>query len=212
MKPTTGNFFLETIIGLRHDEDLILHRKITSFSEGEDFLVMEFLEREFEKERITYPNPVPVFNNEVALFGAKLLYVVAELILYRELDLKQIQLIWPRYDGKVDAGALLSADLCLRFLPQITWQLKSIDPDDEILSLVNKELERWHYSAVGYEILVDGLQWEQLENNSCLMQLYANRVIERKASDLAALPQMSSWVKETMGNYEAALWPGKIIR
>ena len=106
----------------------------------------------------------------------------------------------------IQPSQILSADLTLRFLPIVLQQADDIDPEDPLIELIEQVLTLWHYSSIGYLLKEEDLDFESILKNPCLLQLYTNRVIEKKADDLAQKPQLQKHIKASLGDYKELLW------
>jgi len=85
-------------------------------------------------------------------------------------------------------------------------QIKVIDADDLIIQVLEGHLKQWHYSAIGYNLNPEMLNFQQILENNSLKQLYINRIIENKSKKLAELPNLNEHVKASMGNYSSYFW------
>ena len=202
---SSKTYFLNTIEHLRINEEIILYTNLPHISE-EDNLTIAFLEKEYANESTHYPYTPPAYNALAALWGAKTIYYALQLILYRENKGKDLPLLLPVYTDEQNASAILSADLCLRFLSQVLDQIKVIDADDLIIQVLEGHLQQWHYSAIGYNLNPEMLNFQQILENNSLKQLYINRIIENKSKKLAELPNLNEHVKASMGNYSSYFW------
>lgn len=205
--PQQKNAFLETIYHLRTIEQVILYNKLLAITVTEEKEVVDFLETEYEREALNYPFEAPVFNAKASIWASKIVYFSAQLLLYREHKEAELNSLLPDFDGIIDASALLSADLCLRFLPQIVLEIDKIDPEDVVLNLLNKKLETFHYSAIGFELPAENLRLDGIFENPCLKQLYLDRIVEKKAHKLTLLPQINESLKANFGDYKKYFFP-----
>lgn len=198
--------FLETLYHLRTVEHLTLYQKIEALSRDEENRARDFLEGEFEREATAYPAAVPVYNATAALWGAKTTYFSGQLFLYRDNKPSELAGIVPQFPGKVDAAAMLSADVCLRFLPGIINGLNTVDTEDPLIPMLKGYLKQFHYSAIGMDM---ELKWEDIENafaNPCLSRLYLDRITERRAIQWASIPQVKEMLLADMGDYTQVFW------
>ena len=198
--------FYNTINQLRQNEELILYDRVLHFLDEDEQLVKEFLKIEFEIESQNYPFTPPAYNETAALWGAKLIYTTCQLILYRENKEAELPLLLPVYNNEIDAAAILSADLCLRFLPQALQQTKNIDPDDALITVVENHLQQWHYSGIGYVLNAATVNFDTVFANECMQQLYIDRVIQKKDMQRAMLPLLQKKITAAMGIYSATFW------
>lgn len=184
----------------------MLYYKMLQYIPEDEVLVEEFLEIEYDTERIGFPFQAPAFNKSAALWAAKTMYTSCQLILFREKQESELALLLPVYNQPIDAGAILSADLCLRFLPQVLLQTQRIDPDDALISEIEKHLQVWHYSSIGYTKNVVITADDEIFKNKCLEQLYADRVVEKKDTSRAMQPCLRDKIKADLGIFTPIFW------
>ncbi len=200
------NNFLETIYNIRTLEHLILFDKVLEIYPLEEKETIEFLQDEFDREVLDYPFIAPKFDEKAGIWAAKNLFFASQLLLYREHSLKDLPKLFSDFSFEINASTILSVDLCLRFLPQIVLELKKIDSEDMLIPILEKQLDKFHYSAIGFEINIDNLNFDFLNNNACLKQLYVDRIIERKAIKYALNPEINILISESLGNYKTEFW------
>lgn len=197
--------FIETIYHLRTIEQVILYTKVLKISSKEEKDTLEFLEDEYEKECLNYPFQVPNFDKEAALWASKIVYFAVQLLLNREDTEKDLNVLLPDFKGKMNASSILSADLCLRFLPQIVRQMKELDSEDPVNPILEKFLTQFHYSSIGYELDSTERDFKDFEN-LCYQQLYLNRVCERKDKATAVHPKINRLLHSNFGDYKRVFW------
>lgn len=192
---------------LREEEEVCLYRQVLDLGKEEMEEIVHYLAKEYELERKEYPFKAPTFDQEAALWGAMTIYKSAQLLLYRAHKAKDLQQLIPPYPGLIDAGAMLSADLCLRFLPDIVHELEGIDIEDELLPILLQLLQVWHYSAIARPSdAVEKLDFIPITSNDCLLQLYCNRVIEYKNLNLAKQPTLQGRIAANLGDFKQQFW------
>jgi hypothetical protein len=200
-------YFLQMIQDLRRQEEIVLHQNILAKDPQEQEEVIRFLRNEYEKEALNYPFSAPPFDPAAASWSSDIVYHAAQLILYREHKNAELEKLFPEFGTEApDASAILTADLCLRFLPEMIFQLKVIDSQDALIPLLEQLLHKWHYSGIKYELEPEALDFEQIASDPCTMQLYVNRVIEYKKLKLSAHPVCAAQVKSSLGMYTGELW------
>lgn len=198
--------FLETIYHLRTIEQIILYNKMTKVLSKEEKETILFLESEYENEILEYPGQAPDFHGEAALWGAKTLYFAAQLVLFRDHKIEELPVFLPEFKGEINAQVLLSADLCLRFLPQIILELKRIDADDKAIPILEKHMTDFSYSAIGFDVVSEVINPDVVFSDSCLKQLYLNRVVERKAKKNAEIENVKTELLAGFGDYKHVFW------
>jgi MoxR-vWA-beta-propeller ternary system domain bpX4 len=202
----TKSSFLDTIYHLRTIEQIILSDKLLTISKEEEKDTISFLEAEYEREILEYPGVAPEFKTDAALWAAKTVYLAAQLLLYREHKITDLEVILADFDGNQDASAVLSADLCLRFLPQIIEEMKRIDPDDLVIPILEKHLYQFHYSSIGFEVDIKKINFDIIASNDCLQQLYIDRIVHRKAIKFTESDFIKKELEIGFGDYKKIFW------
>ncbi|SHM32678.1 hypothetical protein SAMN05444484_105157 [Flavobacterium chilense] len=198
--------FLDTIYHLRTIEQIILYDKLITIAQTEETEVVLFLETEYENEILEYPGIAPDFNAGAALWGARTLYLATQLLLHREHKMNDVKELLPFYIGVLDASAIISADLCLRFLPQIITKIREIDPEDLVIEILEKHLIQFHYSAIGSDLDTENVNFETLVTNDCLLQLYIDRIVQRKSIRWAQSDFIKKQLEIGFGDYQKLFW------
>lgn len=191
---------------LRQHEEIVLYGYVLDISENEEEEVSTFLKKEYEREVLNFPYAPPGFDPAAALWAAKAVYVIAQLILYRKNKEADLTLLLPDFESVKSPAAIISCDLCLRFLPDIIFQLKTIDPEDPLILILEKRLSEWHYSGINYPLETDTLNFGSISTDPCLYQLYINRVIASRNVKLAQHEACISQVKASIGIFNTDLW------
>lgn len=197
--------FLETIYHLRTIEQIILYDKVMEVTAQEEKETIEFLRDEFDKEKLEYPFEAPKFDEEASIWASKIIYFATQLLLNRSDTKKDLVKFLPVFKNHVTVATMLSADLCLRFLPQIIQEFKNIDADDVIIPMLENHLKMFHYSAIGFEnekAIID----YKLFDNQCFKQLYLNRVTNIKDSFLSKIPELNKMLQGNFGDYSKVFW------
>ena len=200
------NYFLQTLQHLRQHEEVLLYNNLLHATAQQQQEAAVYLAEEYQRESINYPFGAPAFNPPAALWAARTVYTASQLMLYREQGVAELEGLLPEYDKTIDAAAVLSADLLLRFLPSIISQLNALNPDDKLIRLLLFHLTRWHYSGVPWPLPVHDLRFEAVVCDKCLYQLYIDRVIENKRLPLAQHPLLTGGVHASLGMFAAVYW------
>ncbi|MCE2995414.1 MAG: hypothetical protein ACK5RG_20685 [Cyclobacteriaceae bacterium] len=194
------------IKSLRESEEVILYYKNITFSPDEDQMVVDFLKSQYEEEKMDYPDSPPEYDEVAALWAAKTVYVAAQLILFRQDKEETLNNLFLPIHIPTTPGSILSADLCLRFLPEMIKNLKAIDSEDLLIDLLEERLKKWHYSSVNYPLRIEELDFTEVYANACLQHLYCDRIIRYKNLPLALIPFFKSKVQAQMGLYGKEFW------
>lgn len=203
---TTESHFYNTIHNLRKNEELILYDKVLEFNIYDEKLIKDFLEHEYNVESINFPFTKPTFNSDAAYWAAKTFYLISQLVIYREHRVEELESILTHYEHPKNPSSILSADLCLRFLPLINFEATIIDQEDKLLIYIRKIMAEWIYSSIGHIDNINQICFVEFENDKCINQLFIDRIIERKDKHLAKLDTWNRKIKATMGDYQNLFW------
>ncbi|MFT2010994.1 hypothetical protein ACMA1I_20140 [Pontibacter sp. 13R65] len=201
-----NNLFLHTLLQLRQQEEIIIFGNMLEITVPEEEEAAAFLTTEFNSECLEYPFTAPEFEKPAALWGARTIYLSAQLLFYRENQVEDLNALLPPYKGKITSASILSADLCLRFLPSILSHLKIIDPDDPLINLLEEHLHNWNFSGVNYSLDNSKLEFATVATDKCLLQLYANRVTAHRNLTLAQHPVFKNLILSNLGIFKDELW------
>lgn len=177
------SYFFDSIELLRTKGDIILHTEFIQWSQDDEEYVTRFLSEEYQREAINYPGEIPDFNSEAALWGAKITFVAAQLLMLRNVKDLVFNNSLPDFEGEMSLSAVLSADLCLKFLPEIIDKAADIDPYDELIEWLENILLKWHFSGIGRRIETpqEPIKHLELVKDSSMMLLYSDRIVKRGA-------------------------------
>lgn len=195
----TEQFFLRMITLLRNEEQVLVYACIPDFSASEGEEVKRFLATEYANECLEYPGHPPAFDASAALWAAQYVYITAQLILYRETPEALLPTHLPEYNGDLTPESILSADLCLRFLPVMLEQITLIDPEDALIPLLRQVLEKWHFSAALSGIITEPSDTESVLQHPTIRQLYCDRIIRSNFSELDKHPAFQSFITASLG-------------
>jgi len=205
MTPASNNHFLLTIRHLREQEEMLIYDRFTSTTITESAAVGDFLQAEYEKEIVGFPGYPPAFVRDAAVWAARIVYNASQLLLFRSQYDKDLGQLLADYPAAIDAGAILSADLCLRCLPDVIGKAKEINPDDVLVPLLEDILMKWHYSGVGY-FKGQAFDWGPVLGSDCLRRLYVDRVIRGQVAELANSRALRSEVRAALGDHGDYFW------
>lgn len=206
MTTEENHSFLDTIHHLRKEQEVLIYNAMVNISQQEYDEVIDYLGREYENELLEYPSSAPGFDGKAALWGAKIIYFSAQLLLNRKNLPDSVQSYLPVYDGEHSAEAALSVDLCLRFLPDLIKELKIIDPEDDVIEVLMAHLNTWHYSGIGMLEGIENLDYATYIKNNCLRQCYVDRIIDKKVRSYAEKTEWKEFVMGSLGNYADQYW------
>ncbi|WP_318848623.1 hypothetical protein [Chryseobacterium sp. JV558] len=202
----TKSPFLDTIFLLRKEECITLFSSLQQISPQEEAEAGDYFETEFEKERLEFLSDQLTCNKETAVWSAKILYHSAQLYLIRENTQKNIENLIPAFKGSRDISSILSADLSLRFLPQVITALNVVDSEDPLISMLEDILMQFHYSGIGYDLDLKNVNWQEELKDKTYRKLYLERIVEKKDYKLAEIPFINKLITAEFGIHKDAFW------
>lgn len=202
----TYTFFFDMIQTLRELEEVILYKNILSISDPEKEKIVLFLEKEYQSEALDFPFISPKFHPQAALWAAETVYYASQFILFRENDDAKMEDFFPAFQFEISPSSILSVDLCFRFVPDMLRQLSLIDPEDSLISILEKHLQTWHFSGINYSLDFKGIDLNIIFTDPCLQQLYLNRITTYKNIHLAKMPKINQLLQANFGIFEETFW------
>jgi hypothetical protein len=201
----TVNCLLDMIRQLRQREEVILYGVLLNLTSEDLAGTTTFLEQEYECEALHFPHAVPPFDASAALWSTRIVYTSAQLLLARESMPTELPTLLPDYEGAQTPSAILSADLCLRFLPAMIKHLRAADSEDPLIPLLEKHLITWHYSGVDHPLDIAALDFSAY-TDPCLHALYRDRIIHHQHIALATHPVFEASIRAAVGLHGNVLW------
>ncbi len=198
--------FLDTLFLLRKEECITIFTDIQEISGKEEQDAADYFESEFEKERLEFLSDQISCDRETAVWAAKVMYHSAQLHLIRENTAKDLNKLIPPFKRERNISAILSADLSLRFLPQIISVLQNADPEDALVKMLENILKEFHYSAIGFDLDLENINWEEELKDKTYRKLYLERIVEQKAYSLAEIPYINQLLIAEFGMYKDIFW------
>lgn len=202
----TGSPFLDTIFLLRKSGSMTVFSNLQEISKKEEMEAGDYFEAEFEKERLEFLSQEIECHKEAAVWAAKVLYHSTQLYLIRENTAKDLDKLIPKLKITPDVSSMVSADLSLRFLPQIVSLLHAADPHDPLVGILEDILTQFHYSGIGYHLNLERINWEKELMNKTYRKLYLERIVKKKAYELAEIPYINKLLISEFGMYKDSFW------
>ncbi|OCK53459.1 hypothetical protein BA768_01570 [Chryseobacterium sp. CBo1] len=202
----TNSPLLDTLFLLRKEECITIFTDIQEISQKEEQDAADYFESEFEKERLEFLSDQINCDHKTAVWAAKVLYHSAQLYLIRENTAKDLNKLILSFKGKRDVSTILSADLSLRFLPQIISVLQNADPEDTLIKMLENILRQFHYSGIGFDLDLENINWEEELKDKTYRKLYLERIVENKAYKLAEIPYINQLLIAEFGMYKEIFW------
>jgi len=194
-----STYFVDLLQTIREEESAILYNNLPEISDAEKQQAIIYLRKTYHEESIGYPRGYPPFDEKAALWGAQILYISCQLVLFRKQNLEDIQVLLNDFSSPKTPSTILSADLMLRFLPSVIEILQSLTPEDPLIELLTQLLEKWHYSGIAFPLNSENLSFETELQDPCLRQLYLDRVVEKSRLDLIENPILNPLLRANYG-------------
>jgi hypothetical protein len=136
---------------------------------------------EYDREyRLSLAGVPPAFDVKIGCETAVAMYRICQCLVYREL-MPQELLPELQLDEKRAASAVAhySADVTMRFLPDV-WRLaRDASESDPLVACLSKLANRWPLSSVGIPV-EQTISIEGFAGHPSLLALYVDRIIERR--------------------------------
>jgi hypothetical protein len=193
-------------------QDLLTTGSITLASqpapfEAADLAAASTLLQDYHAEDcLDLPHTAPAFEAAAALWAAQYLYHAAVLAVVRELDEQAIATYLPAYKGEATPAAHYSADLSLRYLPDLLQLARGLAPADALVARLRRTAGQWPLSFVGHEP-ADADAEAILLAHPALRGAYLDRIIAAHDRARAGQPHLAPLVQATLGAHGAQLWP-----
>ena len=145
-----------------------------------DDAALELLKETELAARANAPGTAPRFDLAAAQWAAEIIYYACQALVCRHLGPEKVQerLRRPCPEPVSSPAAIYSADLLLRYLPNI-WQLaKRIAADDPLVAELRGIGAQWPLSSVGIEG-IEQVDASPVLGHPTLQQLYVDRIIAR---------------------------------
>jgi hypothetical protein len=192
---------------LLDDGNLVLPRTVDGLTNDDQQGALVLLLELYQRDKLAMPYDAPPFDPEAALWGAKYIFYVCQLILLRNVEESEMQQYLQSFEGERSASAIYSADLLLRFLPDLFRLASGLSPEDPLVVNLKNTALGWPFSAVGLKNVVSQADAVILEDRS-LRYAYIDRIIQFKDVERLKGAHEMELLKEVLGEHQAILWPG----
>lgn len=158
--------------------------------------------REFEQhDRANWPAGQPEFSEQVGLWGANLLYQACHFVVQRDANPDSLdQALTVACPQPPSASVHYSADLTLRFLPDVLRLAKAAAADDPLVEMLMELARQWPLSSVGTPAL-HNVNVSCLVQNPCLLQAYVDRIIRKSDVSRLSHPTVRQAARASLGLY-----------
>jgi hypothetical protein len=161
------------------------------------------LEDLYHHDKTGMPYNAPAFDPDAALWAAGYVFRVSQFILLRDIAATEMLDWLGGFAGTQSPEAIYSADLTLRFLPDLFRLASGLAPDDPLVINLREIAVKWPYSSVG----ITGIDTPMICEHPSLRQAYLDRIIRMKDIQRLNDPVTKELLKEILGANQPVLWP-----
>jgi hypothetical protein len=171
--------------------------------------------REWHAEALAdLPGPPLSFDESAARYGAQMLFRAAWFYLHRDAtEAHVVTLLADSLPGGPSAAALFSADLTLRYLPDLHRIARTLAPGDPLLGALQRMADALPLSGAAMPPDEDAPRqpltaaWQAICDHPGLWRLFIDRVIATSARWWLARPEVRAALRRTAGAFAAELIP-----
>lgn len=194
------------IVNLLREGKVSVKGPLISFSEEDISEAKKILYEYYKEDIIEMPYTPPAFSENAALWAAAYLFKAIQLTVLRDAGEEMINENLKPFDDEPDASAIYSADLVLRYLPQLFELAKGLAPADKLVQALKKTAGQWPYSSVGIE-LNEVVEDKLIFEHPSLKYTYIDRIIQMKDKQRSKNETVTKYIHEVAGEHIALLWP-----
>ena len=163
---------------------------------------LTLLQKAFMSYRLQVAGPLIPFDEEAALKAAELVRQAGWFLVSHDEPESELEKYVAMPGPPSTAAQHLSADLMLRYLPQLHRRVLALNPDDLLAKKLTTILREWPLSGVLANIEEGPTSSLQFEGHPGLCQLYAERLARHEKPgwmpDGPALEYVD-WVRQELG-------------
>lgn len=143
----------------------------------------------------------PAVDPAAAGWAVTVLYRGCQALVFRDIDADAVRDALSRPCPSAASPAVcFSADLALRYLPDLLSLARGIAADDPLVAGLTDLARRWPLSSVGVKEL-GAVDVSPFMDHSSLRQLYVDRIIERGDTSRLADPLVREAVRAALGGF-----------
>lgn len=162
--------------------------------EKEQTAGVRIIRSRFEALALDYPADMPDFDANAALWAGQLIYYAVHLMVIRDAGAEEVTRLLPPYSTAPTPSAVISADVCLSYLPEILHAAKGFAPGDILVTTLKITARTWPFSAAG--LALEGLpDIQAFSEHPALMQTYADRLIQHRQRERLRDPLLAPWLQ-----------------
>jgi hypothetical protein len=184
----------------------VVNSQLLPMDESDAQEAVTLLLTHYQEAALELPLAAPAFDPEAALWGARYLFMASHLVMLRNVADEAVKAHLMPYTGKVDAAAVFSVDLTLRYLSDLLQLAKGLAPDDVLVQCMQNTLLAWPFSSVGTGLEGD-VEIGVILQQPSLKYHYRDQIIRHRDRHRMHHPAVRALIEEALGDYAQLLWP-----
>ena len=194
------------ILNLLEKGQVLLEGKLRDFSKTELEEAAKVLKVYYDHDKIEMPYQAPDFEPGIALWGATYLYHTMQLSLLRDENEETVREYLTASTASKTPSVIYSADLMLRYLPQLLNISKGLAPDDVLVKCLMETAVQWPFSSIGI-VLTETPNLDPILENQSLRIAYIDRIIQSKNQKNIYNEKVTKLINEALGDHQSTFWP-----
>jgi hypothetical protein len=196
--------FINTLLS---EGTVTVQGQIVSFDQADVAATEQILLQYYQQDLLEMPGLAPVYSAGAALWAAHYFYVAIQLTVLRDVGEDVIKEQLKPFAGEVNPSSIYSADLILRYLPELFNLAKGLAPADLLVKELQDTAGYWPFSSVGIELnsLVND---DILFTHPSLKYAYLDRIIRHRDKKRIINTTTENYIAELTGEHVSILWPG----
>ncbi len=187
--------------------EAVVQPELQQFDASDLAYAQQVLEAYYKQDAENLASGVPPFNAHAALWAAQFIYHSMQFLLLRKLKEEDINNTLHNYTQAITAEVVHSADLTLRYLPDLLNAARGLAPDDVLVLKLQQTAAAWHYSAVGTATEHIEISDAVLGNNALRIE-YIDRIVAKRDKHSLNNPSIKNMITEALGIHTESIWPG----
>ncbi len=169
---------LTEFLGQLFADGVVILRARPRLEAGERHAVLRLLCRAHADYRLDIAGPALDLDAETALAAAVLLSQACWFLVSRTEPVEELERCLALPGPPASPAQHLSADLTLRYLPQVHGRARALAPDDRLAVLLATVLRQWPLSGVLSQVEDEPLTPPEFGGHPGLLLLYAERLAQ----------------------------------
>jgi len=196
----------EFILSLKEEGRVAIKGKLHPFDAQDFEESKQLLRKYYDEDRIEMPFDPPVYSEKAALWASEYLYTAIQLTVLRDAGEEMIFEHLKPFDGDNDPSEIYSADLMLRYMPELFELAKGLAPADVLVQELRRTALSWPFSSVGIE-LEQAVNDDNIFDHPSLKYVYVDRIIKEKDKTRLKNARVVDCIHEIAGEHLQIFWP-----